>query len=224
VSTNGSPRRGRLRLAGTTTAFLAAVLAVLFSVVPASAAPPPASAAPAAAASTAKAPAAGAPKLARPPTPTRHGEGVAGGWYGPYQLQNLNSSMCVDMGNSTANGAGAIQWTCQSGRPTQQWWVWETVTDCCVGIQWLYNWQSGMCLETWSGHQRGIQLVQGPCNWDETELWVVAGGVTSGFDYYSNQFSDLCMDVDGWSTAAGAAMLQWDCHGGANQVFATRQF
>lgn len=31
--------------------------------------------------------------------------------------------------------------------------------------------------------------------------------------------SGKCMDVEGGSTASGARVLQWACHGGANQVF-----
>ncbi len=29
--------------------------------------------------------------------------------------------------------------------------------------------------------------------------------------------SNRCLDVGGWSSANGAAVIQWDCHGGANQ-------
>ncbi|MFJ5547416.1 RICIN domain-containing protein [Streptomyces sp. NPDC093225] len=32
-----------------------------------------------------------------------------------------------------------------------------------------------------------------------------------------NNYSNLCLEVSGWSTANGAAVDQWDCHNGANQ-------
>lgn len=31
--------------------------------------------------------------------------------------------------------------------------------------------------------------------------------------------SGRCLDITGWSTNAGAPLIQWDCHGGANQRF-----
>lgn len=33
------------------------------------------------------------------------------------------------------------------------------------------------------------------------------------------QHSGKCMDVGGWSTENGGNVVQWDCHGGANQIF-----
>jgi hypothetical protein len=165
------------------------------------------------------------PSVASPSvTPTEDGAAIQGSWSGPFQLQSLHSNKCLDMGNSTANFAGATQWTCQSGRNTQKWWVWETYADCCVTISYLYNAHSGMCLNNWNAHQAGAQLVQGPCQWNETELWLKSGGVTSGFWSFTSQYNGFCMDVGGSSMANGAAIIQWDCKGNAEQKWAEQQY
>ncbi len=166
-----------------------------------------------------------AQELPPPPPPAPPGALTAQGeWHGPYHIQALNSSKCLDMNNSTAEGAGAIQYTCQSGRNTQRWWAWDAISDCCVSAQYLYNAHSGMCLESWSGWREGHQLTQGYCNWDETERWWITGGVTSGFWTYKNEFSQKCMDVSNGSTANGAVIWQYTCNGTAAQAWHKQQF
>lgn len=39
----------------------------------------------------------------------------------------------------------------------------------------------------------------------------------SKWDLVLNLNSGLCLEVSGWSTANGAGVNQWECHGGANQ-------
>lgn len=149
---------------------------------------------------------------------------MAGGWYGPYQLQVLHSGKCLDMGNSTAEWAGATQFTCQPGRNTQKWWVWVVTGDGSVSYQHLYNAHSGKCLSTWSGWQNGAQLGQATCAWGSDQIWIKSGGTTSGFWTYRSEFSQKCMDVLGFNKNNAAPVVQWDCAGGNNQVWANRQY
>jgi hypothetical protein len=213
-----STRRGTSRAIRAATTLLAIVLLAIGSAV--SVASPVVHAAPQPAAVIADP----APDAPPPFTPQRDGVTVQGGWFGPFQLQSLHSSKCLDMANSTADYAGATQFTCMSGRNTQKWWTWQTNSDCCVAIEYLYNAHSGKCIETWSGHQAGVQLEQGPCNWDASERWWRTGGITSGFWILNNEFSGLCMDVGGSATHNGAAIIQWNCMGNAAQRWALQQF
>lgn len=196
----------------TRTRMLLAVIAIaglaLVGVVPAAAAPTPVGQA---------AVERGMPDL---PTPTVHGKSVRGGWYGPYHLRNYGSGKCAEIGNeATWDGAPATQYTCMAPWTQQEWWVWETHAEGSLTIQYLYNAHSGKCLETWSGHQVGAQLVQGVCHWDESELWLKSGGVFSGFWSYRNEFSGLCMSVWASSHSNGAALVQNTCGNTANQLW-----
>lgn len=157
-----------------------------------------------------------------PPSPTKDGVALQGAWQGPYQLQALHSNACIDMGNATHAGAKAIQWSCQTGRNTQKWWVWVIQGDCCGGYVYLYNAHSGMCLEAWTA-TKPWQLEQGNCDWNTTEVWAKSGGVSSGYWSYMNYYSGWCVDVGASRKDNGAPIVQWDCLGGANQVFADRQ-
>lgn len=153
------------------------------------------------------------------------GNTIAGQWYGPYHVQNQNSNLCIDMRYNKTAGALAVQWSCQAGRATQMWWVWYTHVEGSIAIQYMLNHDSGMCLETWNGHQNGIQLTQNVCNWANSgHLWTKSGGVYGGFWVYSSNFSYKCIDVAGFSRDIGASILQWDCTGNSNQRFAERQF
>lgn len=76
------------------------------------------------------------------------------------------------------------------------------------------------------GHACGIW----PGNWDEADASLALNNVRDRIAGFRNrqqettyilraQHSGKCLDVANWSTANGANILQWDCHGGANQRF-----
>ncbi|GAB3834615.1 RICIN domain-containing protein [Kribbella italica] len=160
----------------------------------------------------------------KPPAPkTKGGASIAGGWYGPYQLQVFYGGNCLDMMGSRASGAIAKLNTCQSGRNTQKWWVWQTEGDGSVSYRYLQNADSGMCLEVRNTVNNGAAY-QGPCNWNSTEIWIKSGGANSGYWNYRNQYSYRCVVTYGFSPYKGADAVQWDCANAANQLWAERQY
>ncbi len=159
-----------------------------------------------------------------PPAPkTKDGLSIAGGWYGPYQLQVFYGGNCLDMMGSRTSGTIAKLNTCQSGRNTQKWWVWQTEGDGSVSYRYLQNADSGMCLEVRNTVNNGAAY-QGPCNWNSTEIWIKSGGAGSGYWNFRNQYSYRCLVTYGYSPYQGADAVQWDCANAANQVWAERQY
>jgi hypothetical protein len=163
------------------------------------------------------------PTPPKPPTPkTKGGISIAGGWYGPYQLQVFYGGNCLDMMGSRTSGAIAKLNTCQSGRNTQKWWVWQTEGDGSVSYRYLQNADSGMCLEVRNTVNNGAAY-QGPCNWNSTEIWIKSGG-SSGYWNFRNQYSYRCLVTYGFSPNRGADAVQYDCANAANQLWAERQY
>jgi Ricin-type beta-trefoil lectin domain len=84
------------------------------------------------------------------------------------------------------------------------------------------NRHSKYCISA-SDSQPGRVLRQVQCqNWSQREEWVVSNrdDMFAGRPFTVwNRYSGLCMDVAGASTAEYARIIQWPCHGGANQIF-----
>jgi hypothetical protein len=61
---------------------------------------------------------------APPPPPVLDGVQLQGSWEGPYTYRNLNSGMCLEVGNqATHNLAPANQWACTAGWTQQMWYM-----------------------------------------------------------------------------------------------------
>ncbi|MDH4391433.1 MAG: cytochrome c peroxidase [Aquabacterium sp.] len=79
---------------------------------------------------------------------------------------------------------------------------------------------SGMCLELkrlvqpWSD---GTIILQNTCDNSVLQQW--AQEPAEGGFMLRNALTGKCMDVDGNSTADGARVYEWGCHGGGNQTF-----
>jgi hypothetical protein len=130
---------------------------------------------------------------------------------GTYVLVNHNSGLAVDVnGESTADGAPIIQWPYHGGANQQ----WRFVS---VGSGWyeLVNVNSGKALESPDTVQ-GTQLDQRAYTGAATQQWQVA---TAAGGYYTlvNRATGFVADVNGNSTAQGAAVIGWAANGGANQ-------
>ncbi len=74
-----------------------------------------------------------------------------------------------------------------------------------------------------SSQNNGADIIQWPCNSDANELFdfVYDGGTHNGYDTfqiktYRSQIGK-CLDVYNDSEAAGARIVQWNCHNGNNQ-------
>lgn len=77
-----------------------------------------------------------------------------------------------------------------------------------------------------NGHACGIW----PGNWDEADASRALNEVRDRIAGFRNrpqatgyllraQHSNKCLEVGGWSTQNGGNIMQWDCHGGANQLW-----
>ncbi|MGW0511081.1 RICIN domain-containing protein [Streptomyces olivaceoviridis] len=85
----------------------------------------------------------------------------------------------------------------------------------------LYNQSSGLAADvTAAGTANGQAIVLWPSNSAAANQqfdFVDAGG-GRGYKIVARH-SGKCLDVSGWSGADGAQVFQWDCHGGANQLW-----
>jgi hypothetical protein len=78
---------------------------------------------------------------------------------------------------------------------------------------------SGLCLQVNDGN--GAGATQQPCDGNNpTMLWVpqAMNGSQDTFSFV-NAADNRCLDVNGASKDNGAQIVQWDCHGGANQLW-----
>jgi hypothetical protein len=173
----------------------------------------PASAAPAPSApETEKA----APAVPPPPPPPVGADGkrLPGAWYGPYTYRNFHSGKCLDTyGNSI--GATTMQYDCLGGEVSQAWYEWIYDGDGSVAIFLIGNSETGGCA---SGiEDKGGVIWHQVCAETEPQTWV---RTVANLNEYWNQMTGLCMEVGGWSTANGAAVISWDCFGNPNQLWA----
>jgi hypothetical protein len=78
---------------------------------------------------------------------------------------------------------------------------------------------SQQCLDA-----EGDRQQQFPCEGGDQQLWNFrpVAGVANTYTVV-NQRTGRCLDVEGASTADGAAVLQWTCTGATNQQFTTRR-
>lgn len=78
---------------------------------------------------------------------------------------------------------------------------------------------SGLCLQANDGN--GGNATQQPCDGNnQTMLWIpqAMNGSQDTFEFV-NAADNRCLDVNGSSKDNGAQIVQWDCHGGPNQLW-----
>ncbi|MGW4381831.1 RICIN domain-containing protein [Kitasatospora sp. NPDC004531] len=82
----------------------------------------------------------------------------------------------------------------------------------------LKNNATNGCLATdGGGDGNGLPAIQWSCNGNNDQMWTFEN--TGGGAYEIVNRWGLCLEAPGWTTAAGAQLGQWECHGGANQTF-----
>jgi streptogrisin C len=71
----------------------------------------------------------------------------------------------------------------------------------------------GLCMDVaWGSRDNGAVIQLAGCSGNPAQQFVLTGAGD-----LVNPQSNKCVDVSGWSSANGARLIQWDCHGGANQ-------
>ena len=131
-----------------------------------------------------------------------------GGGYAYEYLKPRHSGKCLDVvGQSTADGAGVVQYACNNGA-NQQW----QALDLGNGYHHLIARHSGKCLTVPSGSTAdSTQVQQFPCTAGNTaQQWQVT-------DRLIARHSGKCLDVASGSTADSARVIQYACNGGTNQ-------
>jgi streptogrisin C len=113
------------------------------------------------------------------------------------------ASKCIDVPNS--NGVDGVQlqiWDC-NGTGAQNWTF--------PGDGTIRNF--GLCMDVaWGSVANGAVIQLANCNGSPAQQFVL-----SGAGDLVNPQSNKCVDVSGWNSASGTKLLQWECHGGANQ-------
>ncbi|WP_330327494.1 RICIN domain-containing protein [Streptomyces pseudovenezuelae] len=141
---------------------------------------------------------------------------VTGGGGGPYyDLVARHSGKCLDItDNSAADGAVALQYTCNGGL-NQQW----RLQDAGDGYVRLVAQHSGKCLDVSGGSTAdGAFVNQYRCTTGTNQQWLFQDQGGGSYRLVARH-SGKCLDVANASTANGARLIQWPCGTGTNQQF-----
>jgi len=138
-----------------------------------------------------------------------------------FELINGNSNLCMDIvGASGAAHAGLQQYPC-TGDLNQQFQldVRAEGGDYMLATSWSWgSTNSGpRCVDQQSSGGP-VQLSPGGCTGNDNVLWhfAPAAGAPGFYNIVSRQ-SGMCLDVQGATTATGAAVQQFPCNNGSNQ-------
>ncbi|GAA3264404.1 RICIN domain-containing protein [Nonomuraea helvata] len=152
-----------------------------------------------------------------PPPMTKDGVQLQGSWIGPYTFRNLNSGRCLDiLGASKERGAPAVQYRCVAGGRSQMWYLWHTEGDGFIDFHLIGNSWSGKCIMEWNANRQAL-VKQIECN---TYVPAMVWSNTADYpQFQQNDESNFCMEVQGGSLDDFAAIVTWDCHHQAHQVW-----
>lgn len=125
------------------------------------------------------------------------------------RMRSAHSGMCANIdGNSPYFNGTAIQWACTTDSN-------EMIERRPFGGYTQYVVQrSGLCLAQSGDNASGSGIVQTSCSIGPRSQWTYNGTTVI------NRASGSCLDVNQASTSAGAKLIVWPCHGGANQRWA----
>ena len=138
---------------------------------------------------------------------------------GPRQLVAGNSGLCLGVvGGSMQDDAVVEQARCDGD--TSRVWEFRPVGG---NVYALVNKRSSKCLGSTLNADRLVQMTQTSCNPNFRQFQQFTLDMREGRYVLQSGFSGRCMDVQGWSTAIGGRVIQWDCHKAANQQWAVQQ-
>ncbi|MGI5193970.1 RICIN domain-containing protein [Streptomyces sp. CA-288835] len=137
--------------------------------------------------------------------------GTITGRGGPYEtLTARHSGKCADVSDQSILGGAQIkQWTCNGGGNQRFWFK-----DLGNGHAQLMARHSSLCLR-----ENASNVTQEACSTSATtQQWSVT--TSGGYVTLKSRASGECLDVNGASTADGAAIITYACNGGTNQQWA----
>jgi len=127
---------------------------------------------------------------------------------GPVRMYKGGGGKCIDdAGNSSANRAKVVIWTCNS-HDKAQGWVYS-------GGKLIHN---GKCLNDQRSGGNGSKVILYTCNGGANEIWTHKA---NGEFVLKANGGKYCLDNPASSTRNGTQLIVWTCHGNANQRWAT---
>lgn len=113
------------------------------------------------------------------------------------------ANKCIDVpGGNGVDGAKLQLWNC-NGTAAQNWTFPGDGTIRAFGL----------CMDVaWGSTANGAAIQLANCSGNPAQQFVLTGAGD-----LVNPQSNKCVDVDGWNSANGTKLIQWECHGGANQ-------
>ncbi|WP_328478516.1 beta-1,3-glucanase family protein [Actinoplanes sp. NBC_00393] len=119
-------------------------------------------------------------------------------------ISNLNNK-CIDVPNANfADGVQLQMWTCNNSNAQKFTFTGGTLQS-----------QNNKCVDVaWGSTANGAIIQLATCSGNPAQQFVHQSNGT-----LRNSQSGRCIDIDAWNANDGAKLLQWDCHGGANQTF-----
>jgi len=123
---------------------------------------------------------------------------------GPVRLYKGIGGKCLDdAGNSSANGAKVVIWTCNSHDRAQGWTY--------SGGKLIHN---GKCLNDQRSGGNGSKVILYTCNGGANEIWTHH---TNGEFVLKANGGKYCLDDPASSTHNGTQLIVWTCKNSANQ-------
>jgi alpha-L-fucosidase len=127
-----------------------------------------------------------------------------------YKLVSQRSGKALDNGNTTTDGASAIQWTDSGGTP-QQW----TATDVGGGFFKLVSRRSGKALDNGGSTTDGSAVAQRTDNGGAPQQWAITD-VGGGYFKLVCRSSGKALD-NGNNATEGGTVIQWADNAGTPQ-------
>ena len=128
--------------------------------------------------------------------------GGSGGGSGQRFVSSLNGT-CIDVPSSNfSDGVGLQTWGCNDSSAQRFAWsngALQTANNKCMDV-------------AWGSRDNGARIQIANCSGNPAQQFVLsaAGDLV-------NPQSNKCVDIGGWNSNWGAALIQWQCTGGANQ-------
>jgi Ricin-type beta-trefoil lectin domain len=120
-------------------------------------------------------------------------------------IKGFGGKCLDDRGNSSANRAAVIIWTCNTADPAQAWTY--------RGGELQHN---GKCANDQGGGGSGSKVILWTCTRSANERWFHAGG-NGEFILSGTTHGFLCLTDPGYSTRNGTQLIVSTCHNTSNQ-------
>lgn len=120
-----------------------------------------------------------------------------------HEIKGYAGKCADDSGNSSANGAKVIIWTCNSHDKAQSW--------AYSGSKLVHN---GKCLNDPRSGGNGTKVILYTCNGGANEIWTHKA---NGEFVLKANGGKYCLDDPAYSKTNGTQLVVYRCSGGANQ-------